>query len=49
MIYGLPCTCTPGKHEVVKDLEIDDFSRESMDFTLNELKEEPNGVSRLLG
>ncbi len=49
MIYGLPCTCTPGKYEVVTDLDIDDFSRERMDFTLNELKEERDGVSNLLG
>ena len=49
MIYGFPCTCTAGKYEVVKDLAIDDFSREKMDFTLNELKEEREGVSSLLG
>jgi malate dehydrogenase len=48
MIYGFPCTCTAGKYEVIKDLEIDDFSRERMDFTLNELKEEREGVQSLL-
>lgn len=48
-IYGVPCTCTPGKYEVIKDLEIDAFSRERMDFTLNELKEEREGVQGLLG
>jgi malate dehydrogenase len=49
MIYGFPCTCTPGKYEVIKDLEIDEFSRERMDHTLNELKEEREGVQPLLG
>jgi malate dehydrogenase len=49
MIYGLPCTCTPGKYEVIKGLEIDEFSRERMDFTLNELLEERDGVQSLLG
>lgn len=48
IIYGFPCTCTPGKYEVVKGLEIDDFSREKMDFTLNELTEERDGVQSLL-
>lgn len=49
MIYGFPCTCTAGKYEIVKGLEIDDFSREKMDFTLDELKEERDGVQSLLG
>ncbi len=49
IVYGFPCTCTPGAHEIVKDLEIDDFSREKMDFTLNELLEERAGVAGLLG
>jgi malate dehydrogenase len=49
MIYGFPCICTPGKYEVIKGLEIDEFSRERMDFTLNELKEEKDGVQSLLG
>lgn len=49
MIYGFPCTCTAGKYEVIKGLEIDDFSREKMDLTLKELKEEREGVAGLLG
>jgi malate dehydrogenase len=48
MIYGVPCICSEGKYEVIKDLEIDDFSRERMDFTLNELIEERDGVQSLL-
>jgi malate dehydrogenase len=48
MVYGVPCTCTPGSYEMVRDLEIDDFSRERMDFTLKELEEERHGVQSLL-
>ncbi|WP_133513244.1 malate dehydrogenase [Candidatus Thiosymbion oneisti] len=49
LIYGFPCTCTAGKYEIIKGLEIDTFSREKMDFTLKELEEERKGVESLLG
>ena len=48
ILYGVPVTCTPGKYERVKGLEIDAFSREKMDFTLKELLEEQAGVKDLL-
>ena len=48
MIYGFPCTCSDGMYEIVQDLDIDAFSRERMDFTLNELVEEREGVKDLL-
>ena len=48
MIYGVPCTCTPGKYERVQGLEIDAYSRDKMDVTLKELIEERDGVSHLL-
>lgn len=48
VIYGVPVTCTPGKYERVKGLEIDAFSRERMDFTLKELLEEQAGVKDML-
>ncbi len=47
-MYGVPVTCTPGKYERVKGLEIDGFSREKMDFTLKELQEEQAGVKDML-
>jgi malate dehydrogenase len=47
-IYGVPCVCTDGSYEVVKGLEIDDFSRQKMDATLKELLEERDGVAQLL-
>ena len=49
IIYGTPCVCTDGSYQVVKGLEIDDFSRQKMDATLKELLEERDGVAQLLG
>ena len=42
-------TTANGRYELVRDLEIDAFSREKMDFTLKELEEERDGVKHLLG
>ena len=49
IIYGYPVTCAGGRYEVVKGLEIDEFSRGKMDTTLKELLEERDGVKHLLG
>lgn len=49
IIYGVPVTCAGGRYEVVKGLEIDEFSRSKMDNTLKELLEERDGVQHLLG
>ncbi|GAA4343829.1 malate dehydrogenase [Pigmentiphaga soli] len=48
VIYGVPVITKNGEYAVVKDLEIDAFSRERMDFTLKELLEERDGVKHLL-
>jgi malate dehydrogenase len=48
-LYGFPCTCAGGKYQMVKGLEIDEFSRGKMDATLKELMEERDGVKHLLG
>jgi malate dehydrogenase len=48
-MYGVPVTTANGKYTRVTGLEIDAFSREKMDFTLNELKEEQDGVKSMLG
>lgn len=48
IIYGVPCTTENGEYTVVKGLEIDAFSRERMNNTLNELLEERDGVKDLL-
>ena len=49
VIYGFPVTCTGGQYELVKGLEIDDFSRERMKVTLDELLAERDGVKHLVG
>jgi len=48
IIYGVPCITANGRYEVVKGLEIDEFSRSRMDLTLKELEEERAGVAHLL-
>jgi malate dehydrogenase len=47
--FGFPVTCANGKFEIVKGLEIDAFSQERINITLNELMEEREGVKHLLG
>ncbi|HVS27493.1 MAG TPA: malate dehydrogenase [Burkholderiales bacterium] len=49
IIYGFPVTCSGGKYQIIKGLEIDGFSREKMGATLKELQEERDGVKHLLG
>jgi len=48
LIYSFPVTCSNGEYEIVQGLEISDFSRERMDATATELKEERDEVSDLL-
>jgi len=48
VIYGFPVTCENGEYKMVEGLEIDEFSRERMNHTLNELLEEQAGVKHLL-
>jgi malate dehydrogenase len=49
VLYGQPVTCAGGECQVVKGIEISDFSRKRMDATLKELHEERDGVRHLLG
>lgn len=49
IIYSYPVTCSGGKYEIVQGLEVDDFSREKMDATAAELREERAAVEGLLG
>ena len=48
LIYSFPCTCKDGEYSIVEGLEIDDFSRERMDATAQELREERDEVKELL-
>ena len=47
-MYGFPVICANGEYTMVRDLDVDAFSRERMDFTLKELDEEREGVKHLL-
>ena len=47
LIYSYPVTVAHGNYEIVRDLEIDDFSRNRMDITLAELEEERDAVKHL--
>ncbi|MDR1424710.1 MAG: malate dehydrogenase [Azoarcus sp.] len=48
IVYGFPVTTENGAYKIVQGLEIDEFSRERMTKTLNELLEERDGVKDLL-
>ncbi len=47
LISGFPCTCKGGEWTIVEGLEIDDFSRERIDGSVGELKEERDAVAEL--
>jgi malate dehydrogenase len=47
VIYSYPCTTRAGEYEIVQGLDIDDFSRQRMDATKDELFEERAGVEEL--
>jgi len=49
IIYGVPVICSNGKYQVVKNLEIDSFSRDRMNATLKELEEERDAIKHLVG
>jgi malate dehydrogenase len=49
VIYSYPVTCKNGDYQLVQGLSIDEFSRNRMDATDKELREERDGVKELLG
>jgi malate dehydrogenase len=49
VIYGYPVTCKNGKYSIVQGLDLNAFSRERMDATDKELREERTGVEHLFG
>ena len=49
IVYGVPVTTAGGEYTRVRDLPIDEFSRDKMNATLKELEEERAGVASLLG
>lgn len=48
VIYGFPCTCENGRWTIVQNLEVNDFSRQRMDASDAELREERKAVEHLL-
>ena len=48
VIYGYPATCRGGQWQIMKGIEVSEFSRKRMDATLKELHEERDGVKHLL-
>ena len=48
VIYSYPVRCSGGAYEIVQDLEINDFSRERMLATEQELREERAAIEHLL-
>jgi malate dehydrogenase len=49
LIYSYPVTCSSGQYQIVQGLAIDEFSRQRMDLSAAELREERDGVRELLG
>ncbi len=47
IICGVPCTCSGGEYTVVLAVEITDFSREKIDASVAELREERDAVDGL--
>jgi malate dehydrogenase len=48
IVYSVPVRCRGGQYEIVKGLSIDDFSRERMNQTEAELREERAAIEELL-
>jgi malate dehydrogenase len=48
VIFGFPVTTQNGEYKLVEGLQIDAFSQERINTTLNELQEEQAGVAHLL-
>ncbi len=49
VVYSYPCTCAGGEWDIVQGLDRDEFSRERMGITEDELREERAAVEELLG
>jgi len=49
VIYSYPVTVSNGDYRIVSGLTVDEFSRQRMDATYTELREERDGVKNLLG
>lgn len=48
VVYSFPCICKNGIYSIVSDLPINDYSREKMNATDKELREERAAVEDLI-
>jgi malate dehydrogenase len=48
VIYSFPCRCAQGRYEIVQGLEISEFSRQRMNISDAELREERDAIADLL-
>jgi len=48
VMFGFPVTTENGEYKIVQGLEIDEFSQERINFTLNELEEERAAIADML-
>ncbi|MEE4377452.1 MAG: malate dehydrogenase [Candidatus Competibacteraceae bacterium] len=48
IIYSFPCVCKNGQYEIVQGLDLDDFSKDKMKATEQELREERASIEELL-
>ena len=48
VMFGFPVTTENGEYKIVQGLEIDEFSRDRINFTLNELEEERAAIADML-
>lgn len=49
VMYSFPCTCAGGSYQIVQDLDINEFSREKMQATDEELRQERDSVKEMFG
>jgi malate dehydrogenase len=47
VIYGYPVTCSNGRYEIVKGIELSEFSKAKMEATHRELQEERDAVKSM--
>lgn len=48
LMYSFPVTCTDGAYRIVRDLQLDEFSKVKMAATQKELEEERDAVAKIL-
>ena len=48
LFFSYPCVCADGEYRIVQDLSVNEFSRQRITATEQELKEERDGVAKLL-